>query len=230
MGGLGVLSAALLALPAFLTSAFCASDFLTTIFSETYEDVSLTKALEKWLSLSNEQESPLDGIQKKITQPVCVKTAQDLISRMDDKCSKIFNGHQGKFGSQWLNVVPWKNLGLEFDDGQIRISIGLSLGADICVANTCHCGKRVERDGLLGHSCSKNAGHFSRHATLNFLIKQTLGSRDLLSMLEPRGLYRTDGKRQDGVTMIHWEIGKQPVWDVTVVDALAPSRLNQGSL
>ena len=25
-------------------------------------------------------------------------------------------------------------------------------------------------------------------------------------------------------------MGKQPVWDVTVVDALAPSRLNQGSL
>ena len=43
-------------------------------------------------------------------------------------------------------------------------------------------------------------------------------------------LYRTDGKRPDCVTMIPWEMGKQLVWDVTVVDALAPSRLNQGSL
>ena len=49
-------------------------------------------------------------------------------------------------------------------------------------------------------------------------------------MLEPRGLYRTDGKRPNGVTMIPWEMGKQLVWDVTVVDALAPSRLDQGSL
>ena len=48
-------------------------------------------------------------------------------------------------------------------------------------------------------------------------------------MLEPRGLYRTNGKRPDCVTMIPWEMG-QLVWDVTVVDALAPSRLNQGSL
>ena len=48
------------------------------------------------------------------------------------------------------------------------------------------------------------------------------------SMLEPRGLYRTDGKRPDGVTMTPSEMGKQLVWDVTVVDALAPSRLNQG--
>ena len=35
------------------------------------------------------------------------------------------------------------------------------------------------------------------------------------------------GKRPDGVTMIPWEMGKQLVWDVAVVDALAPSRLNQ---
>ena len=49
-------------------------------------------------------------------------------------------------------------------------------------------------------------------------------------MLEPRGLYQPDRKRPDGVTMIPWEMGKQLVWDVTVVDALAPSRLNQGSL
>ena len=40
---------------------------------------------------------------------------------------------------------------------------------------------------------------------------------------------RTDGERPDGVTMIPWEVGKQLVWDVLVVDALAPSRLNQGS-
>ena len=94
----------------------------------------------------------------------------------------------------------------------------------------CHCGKRVERDGLHDRSCTKSAGRFSRHATLNSLIKQTLGSLDLPSMLELRGLYRTDGKRTDGVIMIPWKMGKQLVCDVTVVDALAPSRLNQDSL
>ena len=63
MGGLGVSSASLLALPAFLAPAFGASDFLTTILSETFEEVSFTIALEKWLSLMNDQESPLDGTQ-----------------------------------------------------------------------------------------------------------------------------------------------------------------------
>ena len=64
MGGLGVSSASLLALPAFLASAFVASDFLLTIFSGTIEDVSFTIPLEKWVSLTNEQDIPLDGTQK----------------------------------------------------------------------------------------------------------------------------------------------------------------------
>ena len=97
--GLGVSSATLLAFGAFLASAFGASDFLTTVFSKTFEDVSFTQALEKWLSLMNEQECPLDGNQNKWTQPFYVKIGQDLISRMDDKCSKFFNALQGILGS-----------------------------------------------------------------------------------------------------------------------------------
>ena len=160
MGGLGVSSASLLALAAFLASAFDANDFLTMIFSGTLEDVSFTKALEKWLRLTNEQESPPCGTPKNLTQPVYVKTAQDLISRMDDERSKVFTTHQGKFGSQWLNVVPCKKLVLKLDYQQLRISIGLRLGASICVAHTCQCGKRVKRDGLHGLSCySHNYSH-----------------------------------------------------------------------
>ena len=144
--------------------------------------------------------------------------------------AELFNAQQGRFGSQWLNVVPCKNLGLKLEDQQLRISIGLRLGANLCVAHTCHCGKRFEFDSLHALSCTKCAGPFSRHASLNSLIKQTLRCLDVPSMLVPRGLYRTDGKRPDGVTMILWEMDKQLVWDVTVVDAIAPSRLNQGAL
>ena len=124
---LGVPSASIIAFPAFLATAFGASDFLTTIFSETFEDVSFTKALEKWLRSANEQERLLDGTQKNWPQPVFVKTAPELISKMNDKHSKVFNAHQGKIGSQWLIVVPCKNLGLKLDDQQLRISINLRL-------------------------------------------------------------------------------------------------------
>ena len=124
---------------------------------------------------------------------------------MDDQRLKVFNVHQGKFGSQWLKVVPCKNLGRKLDDQQLRISIGLKLRANICVVHTCHYGERdtvVERDDLHGISCTKSGGRFSCHATLYSLIKQTLGSFDLPSVIEPCGLYRTDGNCPDGVTRI----------------------------
>ena len=98
---------------------------------------------------------------------------------MDDIRSKVFNAHQGKCGSEWLIVVPCKTLGLDLDDQQLRISMGLRLGDNICVAHTCHRGKRVKQDALHGLSCTENAGHFSGHATLNSLIKQMLGCWDL---------------------------------------------------
>ena len=109
------------------------------------------------VEMTNEQESPLGGTLKNWTQPVYVKYAQDLISRMDDKRYEVFNAHQRKFGSLWLNVVPSKNLDLKLDDPRLRISIGLGLGANISVAHTCHCGKRVDRDGLHGLSSTKIA-------------------------------------------------------------------------
>ena len=147
---------------------------------------------------------------------------------MDEKRSEVSNAQQVKFGSQWLNVVTCKNLGLKLDDQQFRKLIGLLLRANICVAHTCHCCKRDERNGLHSLSCFKSAGRVSR--TLNSLMKQTLGSVDLPSMLDPRGLYRSDGKRPDGATLFPWEMGKQLVWDVTVVEPHARSCLNQGSL
>ena len=149
--GLGDSTVSILALPAFLASAFDEGDFLTTIFSGTSEVVSFTKALEKWLKLTNEQQKPLDETQKNWTQPVFVKTSQALISRLDHKRSEVFNAHQDKFGSQWLNLVSCKNLDKKLDDQQLRFSSPLTsevgLVANIYFAHTCYCGKRNEWKG-----------------------------------------------------------------------------------
>jgi len=39
----------------------------------------------------------------------------------------------------------------------------------------------------------------------------------------PVGLFRTDGKRPDGLTLIPWQSGKSLCWDVTVTCPLADS-------
>ena len=90
--------------------------------------------------------------------------------------------------------------------------------------------KDVTEDGWHGLSCLKIAGRFSRHSNLNALIKQSLSSTHNRSVLEPRHLYRTDKKRPDGLTLVPLAIGKQLLWDVTVVDSLAPCRINAGSV
>ena len=43
------------------------------------------------------------------------------------------------------------------------------------------------------------------------------------SCLEPVGLYRTDGKRPDGITVAPWKNGKLLVWDATCPDTFASS-------
>ena len=90
------------------------------------------------------------------------------------------------------------------------------------------CGKDVTEDGWHGLSCLKIARRFSRNSNLNALVKQSLSSTHIPSVLEPRHIYKTDQKRPDGLTLVPWAVGKQLLWDVTVVDSLAPCRINSG--
>ena len=92
------------------------------------------------------------------------------------------------------------------------------------------CGIDVTEDGWHGLSCLKSAGRFSRHSNLNALIKQSLSSTHIPSDLEPRHLYRTNQKRPDGLTLVQCFVGKQLLWDATVVYSLAPCRINAGSV
>ena len=92
------------------------------------------------------------------------------------------------------------------------------------------CGKNVTEEGWHGFSCLKSAGRFSRHSNLNALIKQSLSSTHIPSVLEPRHLYRTDQKRPDGLKLVPWAVAKQLLWNIAVVDSLAPCRINAGSV
>ena len=92
------------------------------------------------------------------------------------------------------------------------------------------CGKNVTEYGWYGLFCLKSAGRFSRHSNLNALIKQNLSSIHIPSVLEPRHLYRTDQKRPGDLTLVPWAVGKQFLWDVTVVESLVPCGITAGSV
>ncbi|CAH2236225.1 jg22036 [Pararge aegeria aegeria] len=96
------------------------------------------------------------------------------------------------------------------DHTTLSVVIGLRLGASIIQPHRCHCGDSVDTYGHHGLSCSRSAGLFSRHSTINDIIRRSLATAHVPAVLEPIGLGRSDGKRPDGMTLIPWRLGRPP--------------------
>ena len=121
---------------------------------------------------------------------------------------------------------PCSSLGLRMDDTAIRVAVGLRLGCTLCKPHNCHhCGAAVDALATHGLSCKQSEGRHFRHSSLNDIIHRALSAAKIPSRLEPAGMYRNDGKRPDGITMVPWERGKLLVWDATCSDTFAPSYL-----
>ncbi|CAH2243580.1 jg12890 [Pararge aegeria aegeria] len=102
-----------------------------------------------------------------------------------------------KESGYWLHALPSANLGTMLDQTTLSVVIGLRLGASIIQPHRCHCGDSVDTYGHHGLSCSRSAGRFSRHSTINDIIRRSLATAHVPAVLEPIGLARSDGKRPD---------------------------------
>ena len=80
-----------------------------------------------------------------------------------------------------------------------------------------------------GLSCRSSEGRHPRHAAINDIIRRTLSSAESPTRLEPPGLLRSDGKRQDGMTLVPWISGRPLVWDATCSDTFAVSYRSQAT-
>ena len=129
-----------------------------------------------------------------------------------------------KESGAWLNALPISSLGLRVDDTKLRISMSLRLGLPLCRSHTCqHCGAEVSQSATHGLSCKRSAGRHYRHSAVNDIIHRALVAAHVPSRLEPLGLYRSDGKRPDGISTVPWKCGQLLVWDATCPDTFAPS-------
>ena len=61
--------------------------------------------------------------------------------------------------------------------------------------------------------------------TITTIIATTITTTTIIINLS-----RTDGKRPGGLTLVPWQVGKNLVWNVTVIDAIANSYLTSTSL
>jgi ubiquitin C-terminal hydrolase len=134
-----------------------------------------------------------------------------------------------KESGAWLNAIPSSSIGTLMDNETFRIAIGLRLGLRLTISHTCKCGSTVDEKDYHGLSCKFSAGRFSRHHSVNDIIKRALLHANIPSVLEPTSLCRDDGKRPDGMSLIPWKLGKPMIWDFTCSDTMAPSNLNNSS-
>ena len=107
------------------------------------------------------------------------------------------------------------------NDEVVLVAVGLRLGLPIGRSHVCsNCGLEVDELGTHGLSCHFSKGQHSRHVALS--DRHWTPRRSLATYIEPLGLYRSDGKRPDGVTVVR-KCGRVLVWDATCADTLAPS-------
>ena len=88
-GGLGVSSARLLALPAFLASAVGAKDALSEIFGLEHVNGTYDDGLTPWFELGKIEMAPENEIQKKWMEPIFDSEIADLILARTNGRKKI---------------------------------------------------------------------------------------------------------------------------------------------
>ena len=111
----------------------------------------------------------------------------------------------------------------------MRVAVGLRLGLDLCVPHNCHCGFPVDARGLHSFVCKRAPGRSARHHALNDLVARSFASAGVPVTKELAGLFRSDGKRPNGVSLVPWQSGKSLCWDVTATCPLAESYVDRAS-
>ena len=97
--------------------------------------------------------------------------------------------------ADWMMALP-----LPAALAKVRVAVGLRLGLALCTSHRCQCGDLVGSEGHHGFVCRRASGCSLRHHAINDIIWRCKGGRP--STKEPAGLFRLDGKRPDGATLI----------------------------
>ena len=104
-----------------------------------------------------------------------VSTATDTNSKSATSCPRSLRRLDYPIAQVWTSL----------DDETQRISVCLRVGLNVCLTHQCLCGAIVKSDGLHPFACRLSAGRFPRHSAVNNIIKRSLDTAGLQSILEP---------------------------------------------
>ena len=175
IGGLGCRRAEDIALPSFLASVNSVGELVKTILSRINigDTNGVAEAVESWRRDSCGAPLPDDHSSQKAWDLSFVERNWENMMRMADQVSRarLLATAQKESGA-WLNSLPVSSLGTLLDSESFRVVIALRVGADDCIPQSCRCGGRMDKRGLLGLSCKYSAGCFPRHLAMNDVILQ----------------------------------------------------------
>ena len=186
---------------AFLSSHFSTSRLVKDLLPAGITAVSdslVEAALSSW-SRSGGVNPPVDGEafkQRSWDEPICGAFFDSLLQRADRTSRARLLAVASPDAGAWLHVQPCRNLGLCLSDRELRVAVGLRLGAPLVRPHTCRCGVEVDSKGLHGLSCRRSAGRQRRHAQANDVLAKAFRSVDVQVELEPCSLFRDDGKKR----------------------------------
>ena len=159
-------------------------------------------------------------------------TFETLLEDAPDATStaRLLAASTGKSGA-WLNALPISSLRLRMDNNTIRVAVGsIMICTQLCKLQMYyHCGSKVDGFGIHGLSCRWSEGRHHHHSSLNNIVFRAMSAAKVPtaakvpSRLEQSGIYRSDGKRPDGMSIVPWKSGELLVRDVTCADNFAPS-------
>ena len=161
-GGLGIRRAASLALPAFLASATSTTSLqdLILIRSIAAADKYYTSYRSNWLSAYN-QSFPLDATackQRAWDEPIVNDDIIHLFATASQQDISRLLAVTSSYSSDWLHALTIASCSLRLENEDIRVAVGLHLGATLCQAHQCPCEALVEVNGLHGLSCKLSSG------------------------------------------------------------------------
>ncbi|CAG9135278.1 unnamed protein product [Plutella xylostella] len=228
-GGLGVRRLQDTELPAFLASSYGVIDLVIRILNVNGDEFKIPyaeEALDLWRARCPASDVPQQPeCQRSWDEPICKITLNGLIGQsVGSELARLRAAAEHESGL-WLHALPSPQLGTLLDNDSLRVAVALRLGCNICEPHRCVCGAWVDAQGHHGLYCVRSAGRFSRHHSINDIIRRALASANIPSVLEPPGLSRTDGKRPDGLTLVPWERGRCLLWDATCVCTFAQSHV-----
>lgn len=228
-GGLGVRRVSSLANPAFIASAASTLHLQDLILTdcELPDCRFLQDNTTLWSSSFGQLPSPLPSKQSFWDLPGIVSDRSVVEAGVVGSYQRAcFLASSSRHSGDWLFAFPVSSCGLKLDDEAVRVGVGLRLGLDVCVPHSCRCDAQVDARGLHAFVCKRARGRTLRHHALNDVVARAFVSAGIPVIKEPTGLFRTDGKRPDGMTLIPWQAGKPVIWDATVTCTSADSYID----